>query len=144
MPASNSLATGLKLVLKPDQRLRRLLLQPIMQEKCFFQRLPLGHGGASGRAVMPTTSPGNIHHGSSPSSFSTGTQLDSKPQDSRQQEVQGEGKPISQPNSATPANLEDQAKSTSRYVFTFNSIKCNFTHSRSIKAFPTKLGTCNP
>lgn len=36
-PASNSLAMGLKLVLKPDQRLHRLLLQPIIRKKCFFQ-----------------------------------------------------------------------------------------------------------
>ena len=39
--------------------------------KLFFPKTASRARWASGQAVMPTTSPGNIHHGSSPSSLST-------------------------------------------------------------------------
>ena len=89
---------------------------------------------------MPKTSPGNILHGSRQNLYSIGTHLDSKAQDFRQPEIVGGGEPASQ-DTAVPANPKNKFTSTNRYVFTFNSFKCQLSHCRMTKTLSTKLGT---
>ena len=140
---NNFLARVLKLVLKPDQRQLGQLLQRTMLGNRFFQRLPLGDGGATGQAVSLKTSPGNIRHGSRQGLHSTGTHLVSKAHGFRQTDIEGEGEPASQ-DTAAPASPSKQTTSTNRYAFTFNSFKSQLPHCRTTKALSPKLETDYP